>query len=719
MSLLNVIKRRDVIRDPFRFLISTVNVVVTAALLTSLRTLFYAMNAAVYSDKDGFLRYFVPFLCVNLLIGSVADLFLGFSVSFEKSRMQLRLLNGAGTTQRQFFWYLFSEALFLSVVALAFGCPFGGLLAKSLLAASAQPLPMPELSALLKISFAAPEIFSVLIAAALAAIRYQRPARREKSADKQKKRRSDRSIQKIFGVGGALEYRLTHNDPSRVNLFQSVLAIELALLLLLTGVYSELKHWRYNDDTSDIVFSGDAPGFQEPMLLAVDDVLEAHARNGNITSIQRSKHTDSHYLFLENDAFTEEYLSQTKEDAYACKLYEWIDLGETGRLIYCDTVFVDEATFDRVCTRFDINCADGEGVLLNRIQPPSSSRESYISLLRPNVREATLYNLSMIGANADEDFVYYQDIKKEDFNASSFTRDVLSASSNLKIHIAGFIEDEAAFLDSIEIFALPGEPVLVFPEKEEAALSPLLTDCGMWYSADICANDSASLTAAIMDAADKFEDYDIRNHKFGVGTDIRGTAVRSGAIGSFYYTDYVQLREDFAAFRQRFGAFYSFFLLLTIVLIAADVISIAFMNRKMRRRESAVLYSLGISGRQQRGMHLFEGLTISLRSALFGCLTGFLLLIVAFPFLLRGMLFEYLNEQHVYLAQYADMQQYSSISWTVLYYLNKLLDALGSTGVFCLIAACALFGIFLLTGLFVHRDKVTDLVTVLKDDMGE
>ena len=718
MSILLIWRKRKLQESPIRFLMTILGVAAVILLLVSTQTVYWATAEASRNDGDGLFRYLIPLLCGAALLCSGINLFLSYTGFLAGNYSQFRLLRTSGATEKQLFQCLFAEALVLDCIGVLLGCPLGFFVARSLMRAADPACALPSffVDLLRTMRFALPEILLVPAIAMLAAALYFAP-RRSNGEHRRKPRKNGRQKDSkrpgVFGAGGDLEHRFLHNDRRRRYVVLAALSAELTALLLLTGLFVELKHLSIRSDGgTEINVTYNANEKSDPMIETVDRVLSENRQNGRIKSMYSEHVYDGlrTFLLLDGSMVTDEYRQVVENADRSDEPFMWMfcacELGQNQQLAHCNMIFVDEDTFQTIAGENGIDCGAGEALLYNF----STSYLSSTGLRVPVLRQ-TPVSLSLYQKNAplgSDGFRAVNTYYGKDFNAEQFLSEELPDCPKTEIRIAGSLEATQTLCD----YDLDEEtlPFLLFSQNDEAALAGFLSGVMVWNTALINTDDHAALSAELLDSIKELEGYDIRNHRFGVGTEVYGTARKNGGKGFYEQRDMAQMQKDFSSFQWQFHSFYVYFFMLCAVLMIINIVDISYLEQKLRLREYAVLYSLGLSEKQRTGMRLYESAFYSLRVALLGFFVSCVLFVPEYLFLMKGMLFESLRLPSVSLY---DMNTKQTIGWI----LQKALHACGSAAVFSLIAAFVIFLMFASIGRYFQMRSNTDqLIPILKDE---
>ena len=720
MSILLKWKKRLLLESPAGFLFTVSSVVITVALLTAVLLLYREIHLSSGTDNDGMLRYLVPFLCAVLLLCSGVNLYITFTAALEGSRNQYGLLSGAGATKRQFLQNQMAEAAMIDLIGAVIGCPLGWRIAHVLFrqyntaqlgAVSGKPY--------LAFVFALPEL--LLVPAVCLVVSGHRLARskqenRPKRTKEEKNRRMYAVVKKVFGAGGELEWRIARHDRRFRNAFQTSLLIEMTLLLLLSGLFYVFSQARATVENRDISLYYWAANRNDPMVQTVTGAVAKERADGTIQSAVSYHDYDSLRIIclFENETLTDAYRQTVRQADRSSAPQNWMyvccDCGENGQIVCCYLDFIDDGSFRKLAEMCGAECGSGDALFFNYGSAFLKGEADRPPVLRSAPGPQTLY----LNPAEPDDRGYALDTAcfgGDGFDAERFLYTVQSSFSRAEINVAGLINDPEA-LGSLGLPTQSG-PMLVLSQKDEPLFADFLSDVLFVGTERIIAEEHVSLSGRLLEQVKQCGSYDIRNQKFGTGTQIFGLSMNHGGLGFYKQTDNAQVREDYLVFQRMFRSFYVYFFVLHGFMLLSNIVNIVYLNQRKRKREYAVLLSLGLSERQQRGMRLCESAIYSLRCAFFSFLCAAVLYIPGYLFLLKGMTWEGFSEPGPSLYE-LDVPQ------TVVYILQHALKISGISFGLVAVVSAAVFLLFLLAGVLTQR-KLTDekLITLLKDDMHE
>ena len=238
------------------------------------------------------------------------------------------------------------------------------------------------------------------------------------------------------------------------------------------------------------------------------------------------------------------------------------------------------------------------------------------------------------------------------------------------------------------------------------------------FSAELIGNDTAFLSAALKNELEKAHYY-VSLHKFSDGIStvekreqeaiLAGKTVVRITDGAAYVKSYNAFLEQTEQF------FFRYFIIMIFLSIGLNIVNIVHMNRLSRRREYAILTSLGMSGRQRMGMLLYESFWFTVQAILCGAVSILVLARFIAPTVEKAFLTESVVLSPEFLAEGWDTP-YQKIMTTI----SNIFVALKPYWQIILLTVTFLFFGYLVTELLVNRKMNRDeLVPILKDDMHE
>lgn len=404
-------------------------------------------------------------------------------------------------------------------------------------------------------------------------------------------------------------------------------------------------------------------------------------------------------------------------------------LDDDSAMLYCTMKFLPDDDFDALVKNLSIKVEDGAGIFVNtgevfewdstaeKVKATASCRiftEKPASPLPLYALSAQMYDELRAGENDNQQI----------FPVSA--REYMTSAGGVSVPIAciAAIADVNDACSAAVSFA-PNDVILPF--REIAAYTPLISKVNQlighddsYYGANLYTTDSKALNKSLRSTLTQ-QGYMIDEFRFGDGEahfafpfpDSSDVGERNNKVELF---DPATHQDSFESFLRQTSLFYRLFALMTFLSVTLNVVSIVHANRISRRREYAILTSLGLSTKQRFGMIMYESTRFTVRVTLLGFAAAFLLAgffaisagkayigeglqthiedSYRFPFSLQGALGDYLN-----------------IVSNVFIVLRPYLW-------FALLVVLFVFFSFIGTELLVQRRfEKEELIAVLKDDL--
>lgn len=563
----------------------------------------------------------------TVLIAFALTLYVLFEVSLSERKSQFHIMRTAGTTTSQLLHGLFAEAMALDAAGAALGIGLGYLFAWLLLRSVGVPL-HPEV-------FWGREVFlrGVLPAFALSPVMMLLNAPvllREKAGERRKKLPKKlhppfrtRLLPRLFGAGGSLEYTLGKQQRRHRVLLVAAIVVNVAALFLATAgiaIVSDLyipmqydMRIQFFDSVSKDEFYGtDGTRLRE----ALEKELTACEKEGLLEKYEHFQRCWAGLAVIDDEWLTEEALAEFDPEASRYTyLYRLNDRQHCSDFSYL--YFFDDDMFNSYLVENDVSYSGIGGVIDNGIivngrwtklidhlpetagitlcaQPEGfyeaeqETNDAKTNVLPEWVSEA-------LSESADS--VYLQPVALQNQRRDSLVRryydaDILSSS-------------------------------VIFPASERGAFDAFIDANGresydVYY---VCAKDTKALYQRLSKTIDGKYGFYFRLQHFGDGrafrfpenpTEEEKTALNT-AIEAF---DYQSQRNDSQTFQSQMDSLYRFFSVMVFLMIALNIVNVVHMNRLSRRREYAILRSLGLGGRQQLGMTLYESFRLTAAAVL-------------------------------------------------------------------------------------------------------
>ncbi|MBQ6019779.1 MAG: ABC transporter permease [Clostridia bacterium] len=635
---------RTLLKDKPRLILTLCSIASTYALQTAVG--LSLMNFRGYSGTSGWgLPDYIGVLGPPVVQFSfAATMYVLFAVSIAERKDQYRLMRSAGCTVRQFIIGFLTEALALDIAGGLPGVALGLLIAKIQLRAVGLPLLLlnyfgstDALYGLLPLFLLVPLMLLFAGVQLWIPPRNKRRKPRRKPCPPFKKRLFPR----LFGAGGRLEYAFSKNERRhRWGVVFAVVA-NLSILFLLAAGVSALAATDARDITpteNDTVYLSCPNAANSGFLEEADAFLSRFREDGLCgeyfsylyyiaplavivdNAELTAKEPDTIPLFY--SFRTSEFFSDGSRQPY--RFIYPLDQDRSLLLFYL--VFLDNEAYDALTAAEGISGADGSGLLY--VGGGESGDGSLLLWDRGSTGPLCLQTVSAsLWEQIQEKEAALQ--KRYTDSGEDFVFDpaelTLSVSPEaLAEQNAGVIEvPVAGKIDSDGTGIWNFGPMIILPFRATEYYFPALRAAAVLserFSAYMETDSPAALTAALQKELEA-KGYVVYTQKFGVNygaqtlekyeavaagktaVDIRDTNTRRKTAGLF-----LDQAEQF---------FFRYFTVTIFLSIALNIVNIVHMNRLSRRREYAILTSIGLSGRQRLGMSLYESFRFTLRTV--GC----------------------------------------------------------------------------------------------------
>ena len=375
---------------------------------------------------------------------------------------------------------------------------------------------------------------------------------------------------------------------------------------------------------------------------------------------------------------------------------------------------MDDASFLRLLRENNISYS-GEGALFcNACFYCSTPNDYYdqtpVELLRRIPEDGvTVYRLGEGQEELYDLLTDYSRIGSQVFTVSEHFRTLLGECPRAALEIKGLLPvDFDYFFNGIQdSFSYNG--AILAPESMRSRFPKSTIFRRTTEYVQLRTDDSEAVVKCLRELDGQYG-YTVSQSAFGDGTYRR--VYDSDCLTVINHT---AQEKQFADYLRHTGSVYRMFIVLCLLMIGLNVVNVVHMNRVSRRREHAILTSIGISPAQRRGMLFYESCRITLRAVLFSAV---LLLPAAWfgGLELKGVLI-YENKKMTgfeWITNGDDNTVLNNIWITV----KDLAVALKPYLWVVVLAVLLLFFGFVAAELLVQRRFEKDeLITVLKDDL--
>ena len=371
---------------------------------------------------------------------------------------------------------------------------------------------------------------------------------------------------------------------------------------------------------------------------------------------------------------------------------------------------MSDEEFDRFIQQNGLSCSENGGILVNQFPVYNQNTRQYDYKAQfkrlPTEDGITLYSHSFF------DLIVYH----SDGTATvQPTAEINLLESSDKIDL----RPEILLSDADMIQSLFSHSYgFVFPERTKHILEKA-DYLSFEYSYFIQSTDTKAVYKRLKETLNQKNGYTFSSpYRFGEGinADYFKIIKRYNDDSVVLVNDYGSQRHDYQAFFTLTNHLYRFFITTVFLMIALNIINVVHMNRLSRRREYAILTSLGLGARQRLGMTLYESFRLTVGSALCGAASLVIITKAIYP--------------HLYKSYYSDGLSPSNVDFIttavdtlldeLLVVAKDLWQAISSQWYLVVIALLFLFFGFVLTDhLIEKRFEKDELVAILKDDMHE
>lgn len=565
-----------------------------------------------------------------IMLGSISLIYNAFSISVNERTKQFGVLASIGATRRQLQKSVLTEGLFLAIIGIPLGL-FAGMLGMGITfifvgdTLSELVLGDCPITVSLHVSFIA-LLIAVFIALLTILISAYIPARRamkrsaidiiRQSEDiklRSKQIRTSRIVQKIFGFEGMLAAK--HYKRNRKKYRATVISLFISVVLFI----SASSFCSYLQTGADIVYPiGDfniwvdvyGKNSKEDLDIQalVDDI-------GNITDVKEVHYNLSFIttLCVNKESLSKEYMNMLSE-MYGTKAAEF----EEEILLDTYVVFLDDDDFRKYAEKNNLDASDyfvpssPKALLVNKIGYYGMEDDRYHRLSTfSSLKDADLSfalacekdGASYMGYTVNKgEFLwdYYSEEEEKDF--------LIPWNSNRMVkpvYCDAIIEQTPSSFEN-EMY-----PVLYYPYSQMEYVLPskdikyenipqLPFEKSMNYTITVYADNHATTTAAITDYLSTYPNI------------------------YSYVLDYEEISEGNRATMFVVNVFSYGFIILISLISMANVFNTISTNIALRRREFAMLRSVGLEPRGMMRMMNFECLLYGFKGLLYGLPTGIL-----------------------------------------------------------------------------------------------
>ena len=714
---------KTLLADVPRLLLTLLNIVAAGAMFTGMGLMLDSFVAATGSPNKGLLNYVVNVaLPPAILLSYAVTAYVLFSVMLAERKRQFYLMRTAGCTTRQLLWSLTFEALAMDVAGLLPGVGAGYLLARRLLRELALPLADGALSGGtaargLAVMFLLTPLLMLLASFPLWLTK--RRQRRKKPPKKDREPFKVRLLPRLFGSGGRLEYALGKNERRHRAAVTLSVVVNLAVLFAMAAGLAVLDNSAaYTEEEgkeTGVSLRYTISSLSDERKTFTESVLRRLEQEGHCQPFTYcADATQNRYWTVVNEE--DVFLNGTKYDDPTVEVPNRTLFRLRGDR-YAFPVYLsvyDDAAYAALAEGLKIPDTGNGGIFVNQCHgvPYRENDETayYNATLLRDLPEQPLALRT-----ADEDFteLVNEAVENDARTLPDGAEALLSPEAAAEIPIDGL----ASGKDVIEITGRYGYPSLILPERTAARWQKQLPTQFEIACSVYTAEPSVVREALTKELRAKGWSVIVCQFSDGKGLiDQENEMYQNGAILLF---DVSYIQQQYEAVQRLADRFFRYFAVAVFLSIALNIVNIVHMNRLSRRREYAILTSIGLSGRQRLGMQLYESFTFTLRAVL----TAFPVLVAfaaAFlPSANDAYNWESLHLQTPFTYDGGDLTK--APLWKQLWYTGlNIVERLKPYRTLALFAVLFLFAGYVVTEYLVNRRmEKEELIPILKDEMYE
>ena len=726
-----------------RLLLSLLSIASTYALLTGLGLALTSFAIYTGTINEGLPHYIDVLGPPVVQFSFAATMYVLFAVSIAERKDQYRLMRSAGCTTRQLVQNFLAEALALDAAGGLPGAVLGIGIAKLQLDAVGLPMAIKAyFFSTDAVRGLLPVFLLVPLMLLLASVQLWVPPknRRRKQPRKDRPPFKKRLFPRLFGAGGRLEYAFSKNERRhRWGVVFSVVA-NLSILFLLTAGVSALSA---TDELSVTPMGGDNITFacrnalNADLPLELDALLSRFCKDGLCGEYNYNFRAAPFAAIVENAELTVkapengmEYHSLLDSarfrDGHVRTFHHIYPLDEKRSLLLLWLYFLDDEGYDAITAAAGIDGDANSGLLV--VGDAEQDYEGFrwdrksTEPLRLQTVPASLWKqiqekeeaLEKKHSGTDENRLFDQAELTLSVNPEAFNE---QSALSVEAPIAGKIRQEESGIHS-------NMPEIIFPFRAVRQYSDMLSSSAVLslFFSGLARTDSPAVLIDALERDLEAKGYAVISQKFGDGTDVlyrkENEAMAAGKT-VIEIDDWNANRKNAGLFiTQAEQFFFRYFTVMIFLSIALNIVNIVHMNRLSRRREYAILTSIGLSRRQRLGMSLYESFWFTLQTVFCGSVV-----LVVFARILSPSASD---------AYSGEMLQ-SSVDWNVTgwYREHAFFEKLWNTAVnlaitlkpywvLILFTIVFLFFGYLITETLVNMKMDKDeLIPTLKDDMYE
>ena len=535
---------------------------------------------------------------LTLIVFAVA-VFVLFWVTLEERKKQYFLMCSSGATVRQLVWGLLTEAAALDVCGALPGIGFGFFMARISLRESDIALhPAVFFSRQMLLYSILPAALIPIVVILFCSIIFfnQKNLRQEKASRKKRKEVfANRGLSRRFGVGGTLENALCKQHyRSRLILIIAITANLTALFVLTAGsaLLSDMHsieecdmHLEVNSYAEDDAANGLN---SEGLRTYLNNRMDQYKQNELIEDYAHISEYLTFCAVIEDSDLSREAKVAYAEDRKGNGFSTLYRLNDTTHIDSMSAIYVfDDAFFDRFVKDNEITYNGSGAILYNRGNINGRLIPVVDSLPKNGI---TLYR-------SDDVFLSGDDAEK-----------LIESGTGIHFEIGGFFNAWAGDTSLMKYSALLIKGSVIVPQRQFADFAAEMEspDASCYDDYYIHTPDTTELYASLQNDLDGKYGFQIKKRTFG-----EGSAFQQQRTANILVFDFQTEQSAYLVFYSQIEQLYTLFVVIFFVLIALNIVNIVHMNSLSRRREYAVLISLGLNDKQKTGMLLYDSFRIT------------------------------------------------------------------------------------------------------------
>lgn len=548
-----------------------------------------------------------------IMFGSIMLIYNAFSISVSERTKQFGLLSSIGATKKQLKKMVKFESLALSVIGIPLGIILGiaGMwitflaIGSRFTSFSDNKYPEPLRVYVTPIAIIAAVIIAFVTIRISAWIPSKRATKitaveaiRQNEDIKQKKYiKTPKIISKLFGLPGTLAHKYFKRSKKRyratiISLFMSIVLFVSAysFTVYLVGAVNDTHHTWGMD-------------YEYYIENTKSKNIDPDRTNELIKS---SEHiTDSAYVFRDNYWFCvdKKYVSDeaVKSHYFEDDMYKY-DLSDDAKYFYSSVYFVEDNAFRRFAEECGLNAdeymdpSSPKGIFLDDFMTFDYEKEK---MVRVKLFDKEDFDVKTRQFEDKDGYFFYEinedgkaeyrgnyDPDTEEEKVKTFELD--ECSRELTFHIG-------AVTDKDPYFKAADGMVILYP----------YSCCGQFYEKDV--NDLFNEIIYYIKSDDVYEGFDT----------LQKTLKENGLFGGnlYNYADEAESNRDFVVVIKVFA--YGFIVLISLI-AAANVFNTITTNINLRRREFAMLKSVGMTAKGMNKMMNFECIMYGTKALIYG-----------------------------------------------------------------------------------------------------